>query len=1007
MYRATGSGMTRVSTFGTELRDLGWPTLDRTDTEQRDWIHRMWSVETFAAAVRVSSPDLARGVERLLDDPRPDPDRTRRICLSLTKYLMRAQTRATPFGLFAGVAALRIGAPAATNVGSAHRVHRYLGPSGPGGPAHAGGPHTNGAPNRRLADDRTLVQVNDLAVIRADRLVLPGGSVSSRAPDEVSITIKPPLAVVLRQAREPIGLGALAAAVRDDLGLADRPNGDARVTMLLHRLVDSMFLVTDSGVPSVSGWSGGTSSDEPDRRHTGVEVDRGSSRDGPHLTVDVRADAAVSIPRQVADEAAAAAAALVRLAPRGVAGRGHWADYHRRFLDRFGLGALVPVTELLHGGDGLGYPGGYHGSALPHSPRHSVAAGLTDSDSPDGSAVLVERALAAIGRRHRELVLTTADLDRIASETSICPQPSTDLRVEVHAASTADLDGGRFRIVVVGASRAAGTVTGRFLDLLDPDDRDRLVQDYRTLPTATTGAHRVELCAVAASPQQATICRAAAVFDDRIVVGDAMPGTLPVSRIAVSADTTGLYLVSLPDRTPVEATLFSALELSAHAHPILRFLAEISTASCAPCVPFSWPAVIDRAPYLPRVRVGRSVLTPARWRYDGHEDLRSWRRRWQLPRRVVLCEHDRRLGVDLDESSHQEVLRRAVARRGSVVLAEAPRADAFGWIVDRPHELVVTVAATHQPRHPTRPRPTCARTNPRALAVPGTGRWLSIELPCRPALQDDVLLHHLPDALNGSWRWWFLRHNDPVPHLRVRIRLTRPEDRPDLAVHLGRWADTLVTAGVLGGPRVQTYRPETGRFGDGDALYAAEEVFVRDSDAVRAQLATHAHSDNGNQSGRGGLGWAGGDHDGLIAASMLNLAEALLPGAGGRWLIENGPRSGPALDPAERAHTIALSEPAGRGLPALVGGKEVRAAWARRAASLVDYRRALAKRDIRAEVVIADLLHLHHSRAVGPNLDAERRCLRLARAAALSHRARHGHARPSSAHTSSNHGAVR
>jgi len=60
----------------------------------------------------------------------------------------------------------------------------------------------------------------------------------------------------------------------------------------------------------------------------------------------------------VAREAEAAASALARLTPYPF-GFPAWQDYHARFLARYGIGALVPLSEILHADAGLGFPAGY------------------------------------------------------------------------------------------------------------------------------------------------------------------------------------------------------------------------------------------------------------------------------------------------------------------------------------------------------------------------------------------------------------------------------------------------------------------------------------------------------------------------------------------------------------------------------------------------------------------------------------------------------------------------
>lgn len=70
---------------------------------------------------------------------------------------------------------------------------------------------------------------------------------------------------------------------------------------------------------------------------------------------------------------------------------------------------------------------------------------------------------------------------------------------------------------------------------------------------------------------------------------------------------------------------------------------------------------------------------------------------------------------------------------------------------------------------------------------------------------------------------------------------------------------------------------------------------------------------------------------------------------------------------------------------AIPNGEHIATAWARRRAALTTYRDTLtASGQTAPEVVLPDLLHLHHVRMIGICPDTERACARLARAAALS-----------------------
>ena len=91
------------------------------------------------------------------------------------------------------------------------------------------------------------------------------------------------------------------------------------------------------------------------------------------------------------------------------------------------------------------------------------------------------------------------------------------------------------------------------------------------------------------------------------------------------------------------------------------------------------------------------------------------------------------------------------------------------------------------------------------------------------------------------------------------------------------------------------------------------------------------------------------------------------------------------------AEAVRLADPTGEWAALRAdAGDALAAARARRHKALAAYRAEVDRSDARldADLVIESLLHTHHIRAAGIAKDDERRCLRLARAAALAWAAR-------------------
>ncbi|WP_369033949.1 lantibiotic dehydratase [Streptomyces adonidis] len=986
-----------------------WPDLTGPSAHPeswRAWLQQLWQATDFAAAVDFSSPDLARQVHQICAG-KPVPDlAVRRAVLSVLRYLLRARSRATPFGLFAGAQAARTGSVPVVRAGIRHRAV-----SRPDAVWTA-------AVVERLEEHRVLrpgltLLASSLALERDGRLMIEHRASSAHGGDPVHVRIRAtgPVRMAMDGARAPILWADLARM----LSVGFPSASPTAIENLLANLVRQRFLITDlrpavtasdpiavllgrlqhlpaaetaelrevaAGLARHDDASTASAGAHTERARVTAAMRRLAPTVKPVLALDLRLDWDLVIPEAVAVEAASAAAVLTRLAPRAVLSPG-WAAWHARFLDRYGPGAVVPVLDAI---DLLGYPAGYLGS--PVAPTGSP---LTARDSR-----LLAFAYNAALRRHPQVRLDDAAIDELAVANPGRPvQPSTEVTVRIHAASVSALEHGQFTLHVVGVARAAGMATGRFLHLFDTDDRRRMTDVYSGLPGAQQDALIAQISTTPLYIRSVNVAHAPQVAELVIPVGDYHgpdTGRLPVTDLAVTADAERLHLLSVSRRRPVHTMLLNAVDLNHHTHPLARFLAEAPVALAVPCTGFSWGAAVSGLPFLPALRYGRTVLSPARWtlrsgdlpdagtpwpRWD--EALAEWRREVRLPEHVYLGDGDRRMNVDMGEPSHRVLLRTHVERDGHALLRAAPEPEDLGWSGGRAHEIVIPLAAVDRTRAPVRASGDVVGRE--AGRLPGCGSPLSIGLYGHRDRQDSLLIRHLPSLLGelGKPRWWFARHRDPEDHLRLRL-ICAPGSIGTVVGQVGEWTRRLRHAGLITHTSLETYYPQSARFGGPTVMEAAEEFFAADSAAVLAQLTALAGRD-------------APDSRAVTAASMVDIAVGLL-GDGEEamhWIVghTHTDRNAPprAVYDQTIALTSALLKPPGPGTPVL--DTPVIASWSARRAALAAYRSALeGAGTLPPQDLLPDLLHLHHVRMRGPDLPEERVHLHLARAAALSRTAR-------------------
>ncbi|MEU4680945.1 lantibiotic dehydratase [Micromonospora sp. NPDC023737] len=844
MVPAAGAALIRIAAYPKGLVLPPWPDMAHGHPDQwREWLDRTWTLPGFAAAVTDAAPQLSNQIQRTLSGEPMPQQRLRRLVQSAVRYLLRWTTRATPFGMFAGVAPVQFGARAAVRLGEAHRAV-----SRPDGQFIA--EHTARAEHDLAALRTVAVVTNSLGYRRGERWVLPCAQASADRRWDVEVRLTGPIRAAIQAARSPVRFADLAATIAGTASTADAER-------LLAELVHTGVLLSALRPPMTA-----TDPASHITRHYVIPAP------GSRTAVDLRADIAVTLPPPVLQEAERASSTLVAVAPPPSPG---WAEYHNAFIERWGPGAAVPIREVLNV---LGFPAGYRGSTRRapalFTARDRLLGQLAQQAALDGCA---------------EVLLDDALIDRLRGDDDRPPIPHTELRFTLAADTPRDLDRGAFTLTMLSGSRHAGVAAARFLHLLTPAELAGFQQVYRHLPTAMPGAATVQLSGPPLDARLTAVARTPELLPV-LPVGELQPAPpYTLEDLAVTGDGRRLWLVSAATGQPVEPLLFNSVLLPTLQQPLMRFLAEIWTAWTTPCSRFDW-GYASGLPFLPRLRRGRTIVHPARWIID-HTALpaqgtgwQQWRAAWQrhrhqrhIPQQVLVGDDDIRIRLDLDNPAHLAVLRDHLDRHPRTVVTEAPRPA--GWIDERPAELLLTLTHPAPAARPARP----TRTATTVQHWPGRSRWLEAHLHGR---LDDILTDlagrpadHLPAG------WWFLRYAHPEPHLRLRIPLPGTDWFADIARHLAGWVQHLHGEAVVHDYSLHPYRPET-RHGAAATLAAAERVFAADSRAALHRLS--------------------GDRQAATAAGMIALANSFT-GDGPRWLATHvAHRTGPRLDPAQLEH---------------------------------------------------------------------------------------------------------
>ncbi|MEU7316504.1 lantibiotic dehydratase [Streptomyces sp. NPDC007083] len=994
------------------------------------WLRSVWRIPQVADAVGHASPGLSQALAALAATDTPQQELSahdaRGLARSLTGYLLRMQHRPTPCGLLAGIAEAAYGSQTRARWGEEHRAV-----------VRADGMWlaqvTDGLEQQEEVRRRLPVMANSVLQVRGERLVVP---VQPRALGctgtgvrEVSLQNTPAVWAAVRAAGTPVvyqdlvhqittevpGLETAAAHELLDLLIAHRVlltslRAPATVSDGLGHLVEELERcgAAGAGPPAGEVVAGlreihalmDAHNHRPEAR-TGRQRAVLAARMRQHaeatspLALDLLLDAELTLPRAVAWETQTAAEVLARVTPQPH-GTPAWRRYRKRFEDRYGRGVLVPLGDVLSPHSGLGLPEDFHGTARAPHPRTGTRR----------DAVLLAHAQQAAAEG-AEIELDEALIGQLASGEQQTPQDlpaHTELLCEVHASSVRDLDQGRFELAVRRVGRGWGHLAGgRFAALLKTARRPSdLLGTMASRPTSVQDALPVQLSFPALRHSATHIIRTPRLSAPLISLAEHRapdPDLIPLSDLALLCQGERLHLVSLSRGQVLEPSALHPLQIEFQTPALARFLDEIQRGQSSRITgppgelrPWDWGPARD-LPIQPRVRHRRSVLSPATWlptrgglpgkdasTGQWQDAFAALRTRWRIPDQVYFEYTDQRLRLDLSDPAHLMLLRAELERPhpwGQARLTEAEPADAFAWCGRRHTEVVTLLSSTAA----ARPAPT-VRGAPvdrsGAGRPPGSSRHLCVRLHALPHTRHTLISDHLPALLRAlpPTVWWLTPSDQS--HMLLTLRFADIQTATAALARLGDWCAHLTEHDAVGDVDIIPYRPQLGRWGQGPALSAAEDVLAADSQAF-AHQATHVRDNDI-------------DPRVLAAANLLAIAADFHDStqAGAAWLAaQPKPPGGPPLSRTLLQQTQRLSEPAaGRSpLRALPGGRLLAERWQTRKEALAAYRTALHGTPHDPDTALSAFLD-QHLRLAGTSPGTAGTPWRLARATALALAAR-------------------
>lgn len=488
----------------------------------------------------------------------------------------------------------------------------------------------------------------------------------------------------------------------------------------------------------------------------------------------------------------------------------------------------VDKTPLLDGIE-MGHP------SVPTVPFGSRDAGLV--------RLLVE----ALRDRRLEVDLDDLLIAQLQPRQPSVPMTAYALTCRIAAADAAAMDSGELEIHLRNVNGPAGSrMLGRFThgdDALCSAVRRHHAREAKCYPDAIV-AEVVHL----PEGRVGNILSHPVLRDHEIVLlsGSALPASQQIrpAELLVGVVAGEVQLRRASDHKRVIPRMTTAHAYTYGNIGIYRFLCQLQNADGSQAMSWSWGA-LSGAPFLPRVRAGRLVVSLATWHVSAREvaDLKgpdplsrvaALRARTGMPRWVTVGTGESELPLDLDNALCAAALVDVLDHGHTEIVEIWPPLDrlpARGVEGRYVTELVVAFSSRETPA-PSAPVRIILGTVPNHL--PG-GDWLFLKVYCATTAAD-AILELLSPTLDGR-AWFFIRYADPDHHLRVRVAAGH-DLLPAIHSLLAGRADVLKV-------QLDTYEPELDRYGGALALPIVERIFAADSVACLEVLARLSDGDTG------------------------------------------------------------------------------------------------------------------------------------------------------------------
>ena len=537
----------------------------------------------------------------------------------------------------------------------------------------------------------------------------------------------------------------------------------------------------------------------------------------------------------------------------------HLQQFRQAFIERY-EGCEIPLVEALDADMGLGYPISDSKHDLSPLLEDVVIAGGINQEITfilsSWQKFIFDKYLFAIKNNLSEIEFTEKETISFLKQDSLNKLPFSFYTLCQLLGDQAAINEDSFKLVhKVSTGPSAANFLGRFCHI--NEDLTHSVKKALQAEQLNYG-EKVILAEIVHINQARTgnIASRPILRDYEIPIlvqaGVDTEMTIFLQDLKISVKNGKIFLRSEKLGKRIIPRLSSAHNYSSHALPVYHFLCDLMFQDTLTGLAWDW-GFLNQADYLPRVNYGKVILSKARWKLSA-EQIESLRKipevefnesvkqifnEKNIPRFFLLSEGDNQIPIDTENPLCLKIFHQFAKANPSIIIEE----DLFNHnnlsVSNKEghytNEIIIPWMRTADIQTKATLSDNSKLFSPQLQEVEFAGKWLYFKIYCGYKTADKILVQVIKPLAEELLiqkkidKWFFIRYNDPKPHLRFRLH--SKDDLYAIIPLLEERLQPYIKSKLVEKFVIDEYKPETDRYGYNN-MTESETLFYYDSKAV-------------------------------------------------------------------------------------------------------------------------------------------------------------------------------